>query len=64
MKPLWNSRLGCPLLICLPKMSFGVKVGKASRITSHRSLMVRAAAFRRNALSLEKAFSIGLKSGE
>jgi len=26
--------------------------------------MVRAAAFRRNALSLEKAFSIGLKSGD
>jgi len=26
--------------------------------------MVRTAAFRRNALSLKKAFSIGLKSGE
>jgi hypothetical protein len=33
-------------------------------MVSHSSAMLRAAALRRMALSLEKAFSIGLKSGE
>ncbi len=43
--------------------SFGVIASMASRIARQRSSTVRAAALRSSALSLEKAFSIGLKSG-
>lgn len=44
--------------------SSGVNCGSASRIASQSVGMVRAAALRRIAFSLAKAFSIGLKSGE
>ena len=42
---------------------FGVIASMASRIARQRSSTVRAAALRSSALSPEKAFSIGLKSG-
>jgi len=43
--------------------SCGVKRSMRRPMASQRPLTVRSAAFRRCALSLEKAFSIGLKSG-
>lgn len=42
----------------------GVKAERHSATAAQRSSTVRAAAFRRRALSFEKANSIGLKSGE
>ena len=44
--------------------SVGVKSSMISAMASHRSSTVRAAAFLSRALSLAKACSMGLKSGE
>lgn len=43
--------------------SVGVKRSIKRPMASQRALTVRSAALRRSALSCEKAFSIGLKSG-
>lgn len=44
-------------------LSLGEMVGKTSAMASHKDSIVLAAVFLRPALSFEKAFSIGLRSG-